>query len=141
MNGNINRAEIKRKLVNGFSEIGEILGLNSIDIREDKNSTSMYLVGTNALELEIDWHENVLYMYIVHLIDGKIPSDDIIYKYDDGAWCRIYIDEVYSKKNPICKLINRTRPNFLLELFQYYKKLIESDPSRLLPYFDVNLNT
>lgn len=136
MNGNIKRDEIKRVLVNGFSEIGEILELNSIVIREDKNSTSMYLVGTNALELEIDWHENALFMYIVHLIDGKIPNDDIIYKYDDGTWCRIYIDEVYQKKNPIYKSINRARSDFLLELFHYYKKLIESNPSILLPYFD-----
>ena len=138
MNGNINRAEIKRMLVNGFSEIGEFLELNSIDIREDKNCTTIYLVGKNALELEIDWYENALFMYIVHLIDGKIPNDDIIYKYDDGTWCRIYIDEVYQKKNPIYKSINRARPDFLLELFQYYKKLIESDPSILLPYFVIN---
>lgn len=137
MNGNINQAEIKKMLVNGFSEIGEFLELNSIDIREGKNCTTIYLVGTNALELEIDWHENALFMYIVHLIDGKIPNDDIIYKYDDGTWCRIYIDEVYQKKNPIYKSINRARPDFLLELFQYYKKLIESDPSIILPYFDV----
>ena len=138
MNGNITRTEIEKMLVNNFSEIGDLLGLSNIDIRSDGNSTSIYLVGANALELEIDWHENVLYMYIVHLIDGKIPNDDIIYKYDDGTWCRIYIDEVYQKKNPIYKSINRARPNFLFELFQYYKTLIESDLSILLPYLDVN---
>jgi len=137
MNGNMKRSEIQKVLVNEFSEIGDLFGLINIDIRDAKNNTSIYLVGINALELEIDWHENTLFIYVVRLNDGKIPSEDIIYKYQDGTWCRIYVDEVYQKKNPIYQLIDRKNPYFLLELLQYYKRLIKSNPEKLHPYFHI----
>ena len=135
MNGNVTRANLQQVLVNEFSEIGNLLGLHKIDIHSDNYITSIYLIGTNALELEIDWHENVLFVYIVHLIDDHLPNEDIIYRYHDGPVCRTYIDEVYQKKNPLYCSNNRTKPEFLLDLFGYYKKLIQSDPAILQPYF------
>jgi len=136
MSGNIDRTEVEKVLVNEFLAFRHLFDLGRVDIRRSKNITSIYLVGRNALELEIDWHENALFMYVVHLINGKIPSDDVIYKYDDGIWCRIYIDEIYKQKNPIYQSKKRMSSCILFELFQYYKRLIESNPSMLYPYFE-----
>ena len=140
MNGEMNRTEITKILVCEFSKIGNIFGLRNIQIHSKRNITSIYLIGINALELEIDWHENALFMYVVRLIEGQIPNEDIIYKYDDGTWCRIYIDEVYQKKNPLYKSQDRTNSTFLMEIFQYYKNLINSNTLLLRPYFNINCN-
>ena len=140
MNGNITQEEIKKELFNEFSDIGTLFGLNTVDIREGKSHTSVYLIGINALELEIDWRENALFMYVVYLIDGKLPDENTIYKYDDGTLCRIYIDDLYQIKNPVYQSGDRTSPYFLVALFQHYKRLIKSNPNIISPYFEVDLN-
>ncbi len=121
-----------------FSEIGDLFGLNKSEIQCYNNSiTSIYLLGKNALEIEIDWRENILFMYVVRIINNEIPSDLTIYKYDDGTWCRKHIDEIYNTKKPLYKSSDITKPDFLLDLIIYYKNLISTNPDILKPFFDL----
>lgn len=134
MNGEISKVVIERHLFETLAEIGGPLGLNKTRIKKERNITSYYVIGINALEIEVDWHENVLFLYVVRLLNGKLPNNGIVYKYDDGSWCRKYVDDIYKIKNPLYQSPNRTKPAFLLELLLYYKNLIKSSPNVLQPY-------
>ena len=137
MSGRISRKELQAELIKVFSEIGNLFGLNESEIQcYNNNITSIYLLGKNALEIEIDWRENILFMYVVRIINNEIPSDLTVYQYNDGSWCRKYIDEVYNTKNPLYKSPDKTKPDFLLNLIQYYKNLILTNPDTLKPFFD-----
>lgn len=138
MSSKPSRDELQKQLIEAFSEIGDLFGLNKSETRHyNKNITSIYLLGKNALEIEIDWRENVLFMYVVRIVNGKIPDNTTIYKYDDSSWCRKYIDEIYNTKNHLYKSQDITKPAFLVDLIQYYKNLISNNPDILKPFFDL----
>lgn len=128
------RKDIQTAIYEKYIEFGKTIGLNMVVVEEDPCLTSFYLISKHALQLEIDWQENVAFLYVVQLIDKKIPPSDIIYQYKDGKWCRRYIEEVYGTRNPMYTSQSRYRREFLLEMLDYYIALISENPEILLRY-------
>ena len=94
-------------IVNEFQTLGEELFFSELLIKNERDITNVYLLRDAsykyALQLEIDWRECDIFLYIVYLKNGNIPNSNDIYVYTDGTWCRKYIEEIYSIKNPIYK--------------------------------------
>ena len=79
------------ELTDAFQDIGSQFGFMNIVVKSNKDYTDIYLVDKHALQIEIDWREFNLFMYVVYLKDGKLPNKNIIYRYNDGHWCRKYL--------------------------------------------------
>lgn len=110
-------------------ELGKSMGFSEPIIRSNKYSTEIYIVDKHALQVEIDWKENNLFMYAVYLIDCKLPDDSVIYHYPNGHWCRKYLEEICSTKRPSPRNSDRRYSfDYLLDCFNFYASLIGTNP-------------
>lgn len=115
-----------------FRALGTGLGLTKYRTRRVGQITELYLYDRHALQMEIDWRENELFMYAVRLRDGKLPGSDVVYRYRDGSVCRTFLEEVYHAKRPAQQ---SRREEHLLACLEFYEKLIVSDHRMLLEFF------
>ena len=89
----------------------------------------------HALQIEIDWQENNLFMYVVYLKNEVLPDKNVIYSYEEGQWCRKFLEEVYKTKRPQTKDSNRRYSlEHLIDCFEFYMKLINSNPTILAEF-------
>ena len=134
MEYSLTNKEISNQLKMIFLDFGIEFGFWLHSVQESRYATAIYLNLDNnyALELEIDWREYYVFMYIVHLRNNQIPPADVIYSYSDGQWCRKYIEELYRvKRPPVTDKNRRYSPEYLYDCLEFYIKLIEHDPSAL----------
>ena len=127
----MNRKEIEKMIIEKYIVLGSEFNLFSIVVQTERDVTSIYIKNTHALQLEINWRENTMFMYVVYLINGEIPQSNVLYQYNNGQWCRKYIEEIYGTNNPMYKSQNRKKREFLFDLLDYYMTLIRSNPSLL----------
>lgn len=110
-----------------FQEIGSRFGFSNTIVKSSGHYTDIYLVGQHALQMEIDWRECNLFMYVVLLRDRKLPPQDVIYSYKDGHWCRKYLEEVYRTKRPRApKPPLRYSQDYICAVFRFYSQLLEN---------------
>ena len=120
-------------LTNRFRALGTALGLTNCRTRQVGQITELYLYDRHALQMEIDWRENELFVYAVRLCDGKLPGSDVVYRYRDGSVCRTFLEEIYHAKRPMQP--NR-REEHLLQCLEFYEALIHRDSGVLLRFLD-----
>ena len=72
-------------LTERFRTLGAALGLTSFDTRRDGQITELYLYDRHALQMEIDWRENNLFMYAVYLKNNNLPDQEVLYHYGDDT--------------------------------------------------------
>ena len=120
-------------LTNRFRALGTALGLTNCRTRRVGQITELYLCDRHALQMEIDWRENELFVYAVQLCDGKLPGSDVVYRYRDGSVCRTFLEEIYHAKRPMQP--NR-REEHLLRCLEFYEALIHRDSGVLLRFLD-----
>jgi hypothetical protein len=120
-------------LANRFRALGTELGLTKCRTRRVGQITELYLYGRHALQMEIDWRENELFVYAVRLCDGKLPGPDVVYRYRDGSVCRTFLEEVYHAKRPVQPI---RREEHLLQCLEFYEALIHRDSGVLLRFLD-----
>jgi len=65
-------------------EIGKPFGFSKPVVHSDRLITEIYIINTHAIQIEIDWMENNLFMYAVYLFDGNLPESKVIYNYPNG---------------------------------------------------------
>ena len=128
--------EISNYLKTIFLDFGIEFGFRLHSVQESRYATAIYLNLDNnyALELEIDWREYYVFMYIVHLRNNQIPPADVIYSYSDGQWCRKYIEEIYRTKRPMLHKQIRYQPGFLFSSLEYCISIIRNNPSVLTDF-------
>ena len=124
---------MKTLLAKRFRAVGTALGLTNCRTRQVGQITELYLYDRHALQMEIDWRENELFVYAVRLRDGKLPGSDVVYRYRDGGVCRTFLEEVYHAKRPAQP---SRREDHLLMCLEFYESLIARDPGVLLHFFD-----
>ena len=124
-------AEIKEWL----TKIGEPLGFKKLRIRNNSDFTEIYLIGNHALQVEVDWRENNLFLYAVCLKNNKLPPKSVIYRYEDGQWCRRFLEDVYKTKRPLEKDKDRRyTAQYLFDCFTFYEQLIDGAPEVLIRF-------
>lgn len=127
---------ILEQLANKLYEIGKEMGFSKPVIRSSRYSSEIYIIKEHALQLEIDWRENELFMYVVRLKDRTLPDRNVIYSYEDGQWCRKYLEEIYKTKRPRIKDRNkRYSAEYLLDRFAFYEQLINGAPQILTEFY------
>lgn len=127
---------ILNQLSDKLYEIGEKMGFSRPIIRSDRYSTEIYIIKNHALQLEIDWQENNLFMYVVYLKNNELPDKSVIYSYEDGQWCRKFLEEIYKTKRPCIKDHNRRYSlEYLFDCFEFYIQLISSNPMVLTEFY------
>ena len=130
------KEHIFNQLSERFCEIGKKLDLTGLIVRGDNYNSEIYIKNNHALQLEIDWHENNLFMYVVYLKNNELPDKNVIYNYEDGQWCRKYLEEIYKTKRPQQKdRSKRYSEQYLFECLGFYEKLIEKNSSVLQEFF------
>ena len=123
------------RLEERFRALGPVLGLASFKTRRERWTTEMYLYDQHALQMEIDWRENALFLYGVRLRDGKLPGREVVYRYPDGQPCRTFLEEIYHTRRPAPKDRRaQHEESRLLEQLAFYEALIASDPGVLRQY-------
>ena len=124
-------------LTERFRTLGAALGLTSFDTRRDGQITELYLYDRHALQMEIDWRENNLFLYAVRLRERRLPERDIVYRYGDGQLCRTYLEAVYRvKRTEPVDPQRRYSEAYLWECFDFYEGLIMAAPTVLLEFFN-----
>lgn len=127
------------QFIDAFCQLGNKLGYFKHDIRSNNLTTEIYIIKEHALQIEIDWKENDLFMYAVYLKNSSLPDKSIIYEYDDGHWCRKYLEEIYKVKHPKANdAEHRYSEEYLLKCFEFYERLIINNPSALEETFGDN---
>ena len=108
------------------------MGYGEPIVKSKGTISEIYILGSPAIQVEVDWHENNLFMYAVNIRYDRIPDEDVIYTYPDGQWCRKYIEELYRvKRPPVMDKNRRYSPEYPYDCLEFYIKLIEHDPSAL----------
>lgn len=121
-----------------FRALGTALGLTEYRCRRAGMLTELYLFDRrHALQLEIDWRDNELFLYAVCLRDGKLPVPEVIYRHADGKQCRTFLETVYRKCRPRAETRrNRNEETHFAASFDFYETLILSAPGVLLEFFE-----
>lgn len=124
--------QILNQLIDSLCKFSKKMDFSKPIIRSDRYSTEIYILKEHALQLEIDWRENNLYMYVVYLKNKELPDESVIYRYSDGHWCRKYLEEIYNVKHPLTKdKTRRYSPQYLFDCFDFYMQLICRNPAVL----------
>ena len=119
---------ILSQLTEGLQKLGGKLDFIKPVIRTNSGVSEIYVVNRHALQLEVDWRENNLFMYAVYLKNSVLPDKETLYYYDDGHWCRKYLEELYLAKRPTIKdRDKRYSSEYLLDCFAFYTDLINSN--------------
>ena len=128
------------QLAEGLQTIGEGLGFTNRVIRKSLGVSEIYVVNRHALQLEVDWRENNLFMYAVYLKNKGVPDKGVLYHYGDGHWCRKYLEEICVVKRPITKDCDRRYSSaYLFDCFAFYADLINTNKD-ILKNFGVTGN-
>ena len=128
---------ILNQLSEKLYEIGKQMNFSKPIIRSDKYSSEIYIVKNHALQIEIDWQENNLFMYVVYLKDNVLPNRNVVYRYKDGQWCRKFLEEIYRTKRPyVGDRIRRYSSEYLLDCFAFYMQLIHNNPKILTDFYN-----
>lgn len=124
--------QVLNRLVQEFYVFGKRMGYGEPIVKSKGTISEIYILGSPAIQVEVDWYENNLFMYAVNIRYDRIPDEDVIYTYPDGQWCRKYIEELYRvKRPPVTDKNRRYSPEYLYDCLEFYIKLIEHDPSAL----------
>ena len=116
------------QLAEGLQKLGESLGFGNQVMRTNCGASEIYVVNRHALQLEVDWRENNLFMYAVYLKNKDLPDKEVLYHYGDGHWCRKYLEEIYLVKRPTIKDHDRRYTSaYLFDCFAFYTDLINSN--------------
>ena len=127
---------ILNQIADRLYEIGKPLGFSKPIVRSDRDISEIYMINKHALQIEIDWRENNLFMYVVYLKNDELPNKNVTYCYADGHWCRKYLEEVYDSKRPCIKDPSvRYSTDYLFDCFEFYRKLIDGDPIILTDFY------
>lgn len=127
---------ILNKLSDKLYEIGNLMDFSKPVIRSNKHRTEIYIIKDHALQIEVDWQENNLFMYVVYLKNKTLPKENVIYTYEDGQWCRKFLEEIYKTKRPYMKDRNRRySSNYLFDCFEFYAQLIINNPVILTEFY------
>lgn len=120
-----------------FYEFIKKFGFSQPKIQSNSNSSKIYyLFNKHALQIEIDWREYQLYMYIVYLKNEKLPPNGIIYSYKDGHWCRKYVEEIFLIHPHTCSCTKKHNPEQILyDTLQFYIDIINNNSVKLLDVF------
>lgn len=135
------KTEILDELTQKFISLGNCLGFSKCKIKTECQSSNIYLLkDTNneySLQLEIEWRECDCFMYVIRLENGNIPKD-FFYVYENDEWCRKYIEDIYSKKNPVYteKSSIKYTKEFLYCKFEFYSQLIQNNPQPIKDILD-----
>ena len=120
------------ELINRMQIIGSRFGYQKIITRSSAALSEIYVMNEHAIQLEIDWKENDLFMYAVYLKDKKLPNEKIIYQYDDGHWCRKYLEEIFNvSRQRIKNRKDRYSTEYLFACLDFYDDLIKNNPMLL----------
>lgn len=131
------RDDVLRQLTSMFCEIGKEWGFSEPIIRNRSYVSEVYIVKKNAIQIEVDWRGNDLFMYVVRLVNGNLPPKNVVYSYDDGKWCRKYFEEIYRTKRPMIKdQRQRYSVKYLYDSFDFYTALIKNQPTVLKKFLD-----
>ena len=134
--------EIVQQMADKLYEIGKQFGFDRLEIRSPGWwGTDIYVINRHALQIEIDWRKNAVFMYAVYLKNGELPDKHTIYNYPDGQWCRKFLTEIYKTKITYPKKYvkdfkNRCSREFLFYCFDFYVQLIQNDPATLKAFFE-----
>ena len=124
--------QVLNRLTQEFYAFGKTMGYGEPIVKSKGTISEIYILGSPAIQVEVDWYENNLFMYAVNIRYDRIPDEDVIYTYPDGQWCRKYIEELYRvKRPPVTDKNRRYSPEYLYDCLEFYIKLIEHDPSVL----------
>ena len=124
--------QVLNRLVQEFYVFGKRMGYGEPIVKSKGTISEIYILGSPAIQVEVDWYENNLFMYAVNIRYDRIPDEDVIYTYPDGQWCGKYIEELYRvKRPPVTDKNRRYSPEYLYDCLEFYIKLIEHDPSVL----------
>lgn len=116
------------RLTEKLKRLCEDLGFSKQVVRINCGVSEIYVVNRHALQLEVDWRENNLFMYAVYLKNNSLPDKEVIYNYGDGHWCKKYLEEIYQVERPIIKDRNRRySTEYLFDCFAFYAELIKSN--------------
>ena len=116
------------QLAEGLQKLGESLGFGNQVMRTNCGASEIYVVNRHALQLEVDWRENNLFMYAVYLKNNDLPDKEVLYHYGDGHWCRKYLEEICLVKRPTIKDHDRRYTSaYLFDCFAFYTDLINSN--------------
>lgn len=127
---------ILNQIADRLYDIGKPWGFSKPIIRSDRDSSEIYIINRHALQIEIDWRENNLFMYVVYLKNDELPNKNVTYCYADGHWCRKYLEEIYDYKRPCIKdTLIRYSKDYLFDCFEFYRKLIDGDPIILTDFY------
>ena len=74
-------------LTNRFRALGTALGLTNCRTRQVGQITELYLCDRHALQMEIDWRENELFVYEEHLLQCLEFYEALIHR-DSGVLLR-----------------------------------------------------
>lgn len=119
---------ILKQLKDRLCEVADELGFHKLRMRTDGCISEVYVINKHAIQLEIDWHENNLFMYVVYLKNQVLPDKNVVYNYTDGQWCRKYIEEIYGVNRPPVKANSRYSADYLFDCFEFYLQLINRNP-------------
>ena len=126
---------ILERLKRRMADLAAELGYSDPVVRKAGTISEIYVVKTHALQLEIDWRENDLFLYAVYLRDGKLPGKSVIYSYPDGHWCRKYLEEVcHTKRAVVRDRERRYSEEYLFERFDFYVQMIRRHRERLAEF-------
>ena len=79
-------------------DINELMSLEE-ELKDHFNDNlTQILIKLNRMDKIDDFLEMV---GMENTVDNTLPVDGVIYHYDDGRWCRKYIEELYKIKNPV----------------------------------------
>ena len=127
---------ILNELSSKLYHLGKMINFPKSFVRSDRYSSEIYIINKHALQLEIDWQENNLFMYVVYLKNEELPYKSVIYIYNDGQWCRKFLEEVYKTKRPLIKNSNRRYSSeYLFDCFEFYMQLIDNNPAILTEFY------
>ena len=126
---------ILEQLAQKLYELGREWGFSAPIVRTDGTISEIYIVKDHALQLEIDWRENDLFLYAVYLRDGELPGKSVIYSYPDGHWCRKYLEEIcHTKRAVVRDRERRYSEEYLFERFDFYVQMIRKHREHLAEF-------
>ena len=127
---------VLEQLAQRFHEIGGECGFSEPVVRLDGTISEIYIVKDHALQLEVDWRENDLFLYVVYLRNRKLPDKSVIYSYPDGHWCRKYIEEVCrTKRKPVRDRKRRYETEYLFDRFDECAQMLRENRERIMEWF------
>lgn len=125
-------------------------GFSQPRVTQEDWLTTLTLMLTNiALEIEIDWRESDIFVLVVRLENGTLPSG---YYVSEGRPCRYHLQKIVSERNwsvdqEALALIspgkkdkrqnNKRSEDGMLERFSAYKRVLDSCVDKLVTEEDM----